>query len=438
MQGNKPHLPAAVPEVHLHVAIPAMDEREWLPRTLDCIAQQRTSHPFTVYLCINQPNEWWDSADKVEICHHNADLLQWVEEYRSHASFPIENIDRSSPGNGWHGKKHGVGWARKTLFDHILSVANSHDLVISMDADTEFGPDYFESVARNLTRHPAWVALSVPYYHRLTGDEEKDRAILRYEIYMRHYALNMLTIGSPYSFTAIGSAIVVRASSLRKIGGITPVQSGEDFYLLQKLRKMGEVGSWNEECVYPAARFSDRVAFGTGPAMMKGAAGNWESYPLYSPASFQKVADTYQLIDRLYTEDIVNDFTHFLQAQFKTDDLWGPLRANARTVEQFRRSFHEKADGLRILQFLRQDYPQELKRELPETNSTSILNLLLNSTNMEQQNTMLETQHDSAIEIEETLLNCYNAPLDEWTTEDLSKLRDELFRLEMEIRRRMA
>jgi hypothetical protein len=200
---------------------------------------------------------------------------------------------------------------------------------------------------------------------------------------------------------------------------------------------MGEVGSWNEECVYPAARFSDRVAFGTGPAMMKGAAGNWESYPLYSPASFQKVADTYQLIDRLYTEDIDNDFTRFLQAQFKTDDLWGPLRANARTVEQFRRSFHEKADGLRILQFLRQDYPQELKRELPETNSQSIpISLLI--TKMKLQNTMLETQHNNAIEIEETLLNCYNAPLDDWATEDLRRLRDELFRLEMEFRRRMV
>ena len=253
-----------------------MDEQEWLPRTFDCIAQQLTSHPFTVYICINQPDEWWGMGDKVEICRHNADLLRWVEAYRLQAPFPIEIIDRATAGKGWQGKKRGVGWARKTLFDRILSVAGERDLVVSMDADTEFGTSYFESVARNLAQHPRWVALSVPYYHQLTGEEAKDRAILRYEIYMRHYALHLLEIGSPYAFTAIGSAIVVRAAALRKIGGITPVQSGEDFYLLQKLRKMGEVGTWNEECVYPAARYSDRVAFGTGPAMMKGAAGNWE------------------------------------------------------------------------------------------------------------------------------------------------------------------
>lgn len=359
MLGNSPHTPKGTSDVHLHVAIPAMDEQEWLPRTLNCIAQQLTSHPFTVYICINQPDEWWGMGDKVEICRHNADLLRWVEEYRLQAPFPIETIDRATAGKGWQGKKRGVGWARKTLFDRILSVAGERDLVVSMDADTEFGAGYFESVARNLAQHPRWVALSVPYYHRLTGEEAKDRAILRYEIYMRHYALHLLEIGSPYAFTAIGSAIVVRAAALRKIGGITPVQSGEDFYLLQKLRKMGDVGTWNAECVYPAARYSNRVAFGTGPAMMRGAAGNWESYPLYSAASFQKIADTYRQIDRLYTEDIDNDFIRFLQAQFKTDDLWGPLRANARTVGQFRHSFHEKADGLRILQFLRQEHQRE-------------------------------------------------------------------------------
>ena len=392
MLANSPHTVSETPDVHLHIAIPAMDEREWLPRTLDCIAQQHATHPFTVYICINQPDEWWGMADQVEVCRHNAELLRWVEEYRLHAPFPVELIDRSSPDKGWQGKKRGVGWARKTLFDRILSLAGERDLVISMDADTEFGPDYFESVAHNLARHPAWVALSVPYYHRLTGDEVKDRAILRYEIYMRHYALNMLLIGSPYSFTAIGSAIVVRAASLRKIGGITPMQSGEDFYLLQKLRKMGEVGSWNEECVYPAARFSDRVAFGTGPAMLKGAAGDWESYPLYSPTAFQKVAETYQLIDRLYTEDIDNDFIRFLQTQFKTEDLWGPLRANARTVEQFRRSFHEKADGLRILQVLRQEHQREGG-----------------------------SAEERAIE--------------ECSTEELARLREELFEKEMEKRK---
>ena len=359
MLENSPHTPKGTSNVHLHVAIPAMDEQEWLPRTLNCIAQQFTSHPFTVYICINQPDEWWGMGDKVEICRHNADLLRWVEEYRLQAPFPIETIDRATAGKGWQGKKRGVGWARKTLFDRILSVAGERDLVVSMDADTEFGAGYFESVAHNLAQHPRWVALSVPYYHRLTGEEAKDRAILRYEIYMRHYALHLLEIGSPYAFTAIGSAIVVRAAALRKIGGITPVQSGEDFYLLQKLRKMGDVGTWNAECVYPAARYSNRVAFGTGPAMMRGAAGNWESYPLYSAASFQKIADTYRQIDRLYTEDIDNDFIRFLQAQFKSDDLWGPLRANARTVEQFRHSFHEKADGLRILQFLRQEHQRE-------------------------------------------------------------------------------
>ena len=57
---------------------------------------------------------------------------------------------------------------------------------------------------------------------------------------------------------------------------------------------------------------------------------------------------------------------------------------------------------------------------------------------MELKNPKLEIQHNNAIEIEETLLNCYNAPLDEWTTEELSRLRDELFRLEMRFRKQLV
>lgn len=404
---------------HLHIAIPAMDEMEWLPRTLASVERQGYRN-FSVHICVNQPEEWWQDEQKRSVCEQNTALLQWLAEYRQHCSFSLRVIDRSSTGNGWIGKQHGVGWARKTLFDNILASSSPSDLVVSLDADTEFGERYFETVVHSLATHPQWVALSVPYYHRLTGDAARDRAILRYEIYMRTYALNMLDIGSPYAFTAIGSAIVVRATALRKIGGITPMKSGEDFYLLQKLRKMGEVGTWCAECVYPAARYSDRVIFGTGPAMKKGAEGDWSSYPIYARSSFDKIAETYRQIDRLYTEDIDNDFIRFLQAQFKTNNLWGPLRANARTLEQFRHSFHEKADGLRILQFLRQEHVG--KNSHPGTFA---------SANQQKTNAIGK-------ELAENFPVCSAESLDNLSTQQLSNLRDQLFHLEMDTRKKLS
>ena len=186
---------------HLHIAIPAMDELEWLPKTLQAIAEAAplysTELPqahLTVYICVNQPDEWWNDSVKIRVCQDNAALL---EHLRSETRFPIVILDNSSPGKGWKGKDYGVGWARKTLFNKILESSDPSDLIVSMDADTAFHPNYLVSVMNTMESHPEWVALSIPYYHRCTGDADTDKAMLHYEIYMRNYALNMLYIQSP-------------------------------------------------------------------------------------------------------------------------------------------------------------------------------------------------------------------------------------------------
>ena len=407
---------------HLHIAIPAMDELDWLPRTLESAAAQLTTHPFTLYVCVNQPDAWWDDTEKDSVCRNNAELLDLLSEFGStHMGLDLVVLDRSSKGKGWTGKNSGVGWARKVLFDHILSIADDNDLLISMDADTEFDNGYFESVAANFAKHGQWLAISMPYYHRFPqGDEAAGRAILHYEIYMRNFALNMLEIGSPYAFTAMGSAIAARVSALRKIGGITPLKSGEDFYLLQKLRKMGEIGTWNSECVYPAARFSDRVAFGTGPALIRGTGGDWSSYPIYHHRLFQKIAETYRQLDLLYQEDVETEFLEFLQMQFKERDLWRSIRQNVKEPSQFVRAFHEKADGLRILQFLRWEQNRENTPEISAL--TDNLELFL-----------------AKEESESILPYCSSyESLSQLPTEMLSAIRNIMFKAEMRKRKEMA
>ena len=337
--------------MHLFVAIPALNELDDLPKTLQALEKQQTAFSFSVYVCVNQPDSWWEQPDKKPVCENNKQLL--FKFQRRHYAFPLHIIDKSSPGKGWDNKNFGVGWDRKTLFDHIMSLAEPQDVLVSMDADTVFYEHYLDSLARNFATNPQLQAVSVPYYHPLTNNDTANRAILRYEIYMRNCLLNLYRIGCPYNFTAIGSAIAVKVKALQKIGGITPMKSGEDFYLLQKLRKMSPVSNWNNEMVYPAARFSDRVFFGTGPAMLKGSEGQWDSYPIYHYHLFDEVKKTYDLIDKLYTEDLSTPFIDFLKEQFKTEDLWGPLRKNVKDLAHFRHAFHEKADGLRVLQFLK-------------------------------------------------------------------------------------
>ena len=349
----------------IYVALPAMDEADYIPNFIDCL-QSQSFKGFKLLACINQPDNWWDNPGKVHICENNQRTIEFLNGING---FDIEIIDKSSRGEGWKGKKYGVGWARKSIMDKIASEAADNDLIVSLDADTTFSPDYFSSLIESFSTHSKAVALSVPYYHKLTGDEIADRAILRYEIYLRYYNLNMLRIGSPYAFTAIGSAIALPVKSYRAIGGMTPHKSGEDFYFLQKLRKYGDILLWNREKVYPAARFSSRVDFGTGPAMIKGRAGDWSSYPVYPYYYFDEIKQLFDLFPDLYERSLPTPLDDFFEEKFGDADIWTPLRVNSRKKEQFIKACHHKFDAFRTFQYLKW-------RHLDETGKSDEENLL--------------------------------------------------------------
>lgn len=334
----------------IYVAIPAMDEEESLPKTLLDLSRQQCDDAFEVHVCVNQPEDYWNTLEKRRICESNSRLLHYLH---SSAPLPVHIIDHASRGKGWKGKKGGVGMARKMLSDNIMAQAAPDDLIVSLDADTGVPDGYLQAIAVFFDKYPGMAAVALPYYHPLGSDELQNRAILRYELYMRNYALNLMETGSPYCFTALGSAIAVRVGALRKIGGFPPLKSGEDFYLLQKLRKMSVVGLYCDTCVYPSPRYSSRVVFGTGPALLKGRNGEWSGCPIYPHTAFRAIAETYRQLPDLYDHDLGNGFLLFLEQQFGQRNLWQPIRDNVKDLSHFVHAFHEKADGLRILQYLR-------------------------------------------------------------------------------------
>ncbi len=339
----------------LFVALPALAELDYIAGFIDCLRSQ-TYRKFELTVCVNQPDEWWDNAEKVPVCENNLKTILFLKKIKD---IKIDIIDKSSRGEGWKEKKSGVGWARKILMNKIVLNAKNDDLIVSLDADTTFSPGYFQSLVDSFKYHPKAVAAAIPYYHKLTGDEAADRAILRYEIYLRYYDLNMLQIGSPYAFTAIGSAIVLPVKSYKAIGGITPHKSGEDFYFLQKLRKYGNVIIWNNEKVYPAARFSDRVDFGTGPAMIKGREGDWSSYPVYPQHYFGVIKKLFDLFPSLFEKSVPTPLDDFIEEKFGTADIWTPLRNNSTGKGNFIKACHHKFDALRTFQFLKWKYSKE-------------------------------------------------------------------------------
>ena len=348
---------------HLSVAIPVLAEFSNLPHLIDLLNRQ-SFRDFDVYICVNNPECWSDSIGDGErgMYRDNQKSLEYLCNIAKNWK-QLHIIDRSSPSRGWVEKKRGVGWARKVLLDAIEAEHDDDEIVISLDADTDFGEKYMESVLCAMNEHSDFSALAVPYYHPLCGEESTDRAMLRYEIYMRHYLINLLDmklwlaetheLDFPYAFTALGSAMVFPLWAYRRVGGITPLQGGEDFYLMQKFAKTGRVLLSCNEVVKPQGRPSSRVPFGTGPAIVKGVDSMEDSYPLYPHEAFRSVAETYSMFPVLYDKNVDTPMTQFLCWQLKCDEIWQPLRKNFKTRELFVHACQERVDGLRILQFLK-------------------------------------------------------------------------------------
>lgn len=399
-----------MPTSIIYIALPVLNEMERLPLLIKAIMEQ-TEQRFKLVVCVNQPDSWWNEPEHLSVCEENQLAIHYLQSLEDKR---IEIIDRSTPGKGWPPKGHGIGAARKLLMDHISKVANENDIIISMDADTVFSKEYFASVAENIKLNPAASAIAIPYYHKLTYNSELDRAMLRYEIYMRSFAINLWRIHSPYCFSALGSAIAMPVWAYRAVGGMTPKLSGEDFYFLQKIVKTGRLLHFNGEIVFPAARLSDRVFFGTGPALIKGIEGDWSSYPVYNHRLFDKIAETYKLFGPLFTRDLETPLDDFLIRRFR-ELPWKALRQNFKSKSHFIRACHEKIDGLRILQFLKESQVPDEK-----VSETALSELLM----------LYKTQFPELISDKNTILDFALTSIPE-----MDNIRDVLFEIEMHFRK---
>ncbi len=339
---------------HLFICLPILNESDNLPKLINCLISQSYAD-FSLIACVNQPNDWWNDQTKISQCIDNAASLDLLSQIKD---IDTTIIDKSTKGEGWIAKKRGVGWARKLTMDLAAKKGKATDIIITIDADTHYPSGYFHSIVDVFNSQPNILAHSNPYYHPLSGKKKEDEAMLRYEIYMRIYALNMLLIDNPYAFSAIGSGMACTVKEYIRLDGMSPKQSGEDFYFIQKMRKSGHISNYNHIKVYPQARFSDRVNFGTGPAMIKGEAGDWSSYPFYTPELFAKVAETYKSFDLLFEKDMETPMSSFLKKQLKRENIWGPLRKNFKKKDLFINACVQLVDGLRILQFLKDSHSQ--------------------------------------------------------------------------------
>ncbi len=207
-------------------------------------------------------------------------------------TFDLLVIDRASPGKRMP-VGQGVGLARRIGMDvalqlHQLDGINSPWLATT-DADAQPPASYFQAIAAvpPLTHEGARrVALTLPFWHTPSGDAAIDRATADYEISLRYYTLGLAAAGSPYAYESMGSSIAVLAEAYAEVRGFPRRNAGEDFYLLDKLAKVGALHRPRCEPIRLRSRTSDRVPFGTGRKVGE-IVGNGGALSTYHPRVFE-------------------------------------------------------------------------------------------------------------------------------------------------------
>jgi hypothetical protein len=171
-------------------------------------------------------------------------------------------VDRASPGRELPAKQ-GVGLARKIGADIALALWAEGRVelpfIFSTDADATLPADYFRRA------EPGAAARLFPFRHVSGADAGIDAATALYERSLRYHVLGLAHAGSPYAYQSLGSALALDCESYAAVRGFPRRQAGEDFYVLDKLAKLGDIVPLGGEPIELHSRSSERVPFGTGP-----------------------------------------------------------------------------------------------------------------------------------------------------------------------------
>lgn len=361
------------------LAIPVFNENDYLPKLLENLPATKN---VLIILVINAQN----NSNK-EIFINNASLVEklktafpvvWQNDLVTPASLGVKDgrsilfIDKSTKGYRLE-PKHGVGLARKIACDiasYLISCGKiKSPWIHSTDADVMLPEDYF---SRIFDLNAEISAAIYPFKHEQNTTPRLNQAITLYEEYLNHYVRGLEFAGSPYAFHTIGSTLLINADAYCKVRGFPKREAGEDFYLLNKLRKVGEVVNLRGNPIKIATRLSDRVPFGTGPALNKYVNSDDadDVFPVYSEKVFRYLKllltfiteielkddqDQWQekLLQHCQAEGLQYETLLLAMRQLEMFDAISTALEKSKTQKIFQKHIHDWFDAFRTLKLLR-------------------------------------------------------------------------------------
>ncbi len=291
--------------------------------------------------------------------------------------------------------KQGVGLARKIgcdlatqlIYDGIVKSSWIH----STDADTDLPVNYFDAPTSVLSSNYSNLsALIYPFEHKAV--QGLKQAMQLYDDALRYYVEGLMRAGSPYAFHTIGSLMAIHVNAYVAVRGFPKRNAGEDFYLLNKLAKVGQIKTLSGPVIRIEGRASQRVPFGTGPAIsqINALANPAENYLYYHPDIFdllKLLLDAINAVVKIKIDaisiDNVIDFisentqiTNTISLRIDTvlhtigfQKVLTQASKQSKNPEGFLKTFHDGFDGFKTLKFI-----HELRNQFyPSVNKAYLL-----------------------------------------------------------------
>jgi hypothetical protein len=271
------------------------------------------------------------------------------------------------------GHQTGAGLPRKLGMDEAIRHFHNDKsgIIVSLDADCSVEKNYLTEIYRNFKQYDLNSA-TIAFHHPVEHLDEANplrRATVQYEMYMRYYRSALEYCGYPYPYFTVGSAFAVTAETYLKVGRMGKQQSGEDFYFLQKVFPLGKTRFIDTTCVYPAARTSDRVPFGTGPALQKILNENTMVKMTYQFEAFKSLKMLFERLDLFFKQPIetietfIQDLPEYLALFLKKDGFTEKIteiNQYTATLPNFRKRFFHYFNAFKIIKYLNFVHPDYL------------------------------------------------------------------------------
>lgn len=210
------------------VAIPVRDEAERIGRCLAALARQSVPADHIVLLLNNCTDRTAEVIKQLPQAHHRIHIIEC-------------NLDEPLAS---------AGFARALAMKHAASVAastrNEEAVILTTDADTEVPENWIEANLRAIEQGADAVcgmavidpleALLIPRH--LHEDDAREVAYGRLLDEIATLVLPDLADPWPRHTEDSGASIAIRASVLRRVGGMPCLHSGEDRALIERLRSI--------------------------------------------------------------------------------------------------------------------------------------------------------------------------------------------------------